>query len=246
MRGTAGPASRLGALGRCGVPVRATCPVRVALRPRSASARRWGGRLGGKRGKMASRVEGESAEEAARRLFADTACLAPMVRAGSLPMRLLSLEMGADTVYSPEIIAFKVPKLERRENAATGCVEYWRSGGGVEFSTHPDEAGRLVFQMGTPSAAVAVKAAEAIERDVDAFDLNMGCPKSFSVKGGMGAALLRKPEVAADVRGPRPPAPTVAHALPLARRSSARCAGTWRGPSPARCGASPTSAPPRS
>eukprot|EP00420_Gonyaulax_spinifera_P006845 CAMPEP_0197930178 /NCGR_PEP_ID=MMETSP1439-20131203/105030_1 /TAXON_ID=66791 /ORGANISM="Gonyaulax spinifera, Strain CCMP409" /LENGTH=65 /DNA_ID=CAMNT_0043552857 /DNA_START=13 /DNA_END=207 /DNA_ORIENTATION=+ len=27
----------------------------------------------------------------------------------------------------------------------------------------------------------------------------MGCPKSFSVKGGMGAALLDKPEVAADI-----------------------------------------------
>ena len=25
--------------------------------------------------------------------------------------------------------------------------------------------------------------------------VNMGCPKSFSVKGGMGAALLDKPEV---------------------------------------------------
>merc|ERR1712190_30457 len=27
----------------------------------------------------------------------------------------------------------------------------------------------------------------------------MGCPKSFSVKGGMGAALLEKPEVASDI-----------------------------------------------
>jgi hypothetical protein len=33
-----------------------------------------------------------------------------------------------------------------------------------------------------------------VENDVDAIDVNMGCPKSFSLKGGMGAALLSQPE----------------------------------------------------
>lgn len=33
-----------------------------------------------------------------------------------------------------------------------------------------------------------------VENDVAAIDINMGCPKSFSLKGGMGAALLDKPE----------------------------------------------------
>lgn len=32
------------------------------------------------------------------------------------------------------------------------------------------------------------------ENDVAGFDVNMGCPKEFSIKGGMGAALLRQPE----------------------------------------------------
>lgn len=31
------------------------------------------------------------------------------------------------------------------------------------------------------------------EKDVDGIDLNMGCPKEFSLKGGMGAALLTQP-----------------------------------------------------
>merc|ERR1711862_1048824 len=35
--------------------------------------------------------------------------------------------------------------------------------------------------------------------DVRGVDVNMGCPKSFSVKGGMGAALLEKPEVASEI-----------------------------------------------
>ena len=32
------------------------------------------------------------------------------------------------------------------------------------------------------------------ENDVAGFDVNMGCPKEFSIKGGMGAALLNQPE----------------------------------------------------
>ena len=30
--------------------------------------------------------------------------------------------------------------------------------------------------------------------DIDGIDVNMGCPKSFSLKGGMGAALLSQPD----------------------------------------------------
>ena len=32
------------------------------------------------------------------------------------------------------------------------------------------------------------------EGDVAGIDVNMGCPKEFSLKGGMGAALLSQPE----------------------------------------------------
>lgn len=34
------------------------------------------------------------------------------------------------------------------------------------------------------------------ENDVAAIDINMGCPKEFSLKGGMGATLLSQPEKA--------------------------------------------------
>ncbi|MBA0793919.1 hypothetical protein Gohar_018296 [Gossypium harknessii] len=36
-------------------------------------------------------------------------------------------------------------------------------------------------------------------KDVAAVDINMGCPKSFSVSGGMGAALLTKPDLIHDI-----------------------------------------------
>lgn len=37
------------------------------------------------------------------------------------------------------------------------------------------------------------------ENDVAAIDINMGCPKEFSIKGGMGVALMGKPEKALNI-----------------------------------------------
>ena len=37
------------------------------------------------------------------------------------------------------------------------------------------------------------------QNDVAAFDVNMGCPKEFSIKGGMGSALLTQPEKVRDI-----------------------------------------------
>lgn len=42
--------------------------------------------------------------------------LAPMVRVGTLPMRLLALDYGADLVYSEELIDWKFLRSIRREN----------------------------------------------------------------------------------------------------------------------------------
>lgn len=38
--------------------------------------------------------------------------------------------------------------------------------------------------------------ARLVANDVAGIDVNMGCPKPFSLKGGMGAALLRAPDTA--------------------------------------------------
>ncbi|GKU94977.1 hypothetical protein SLEP1_g8396 [Rubroshorea leprosula] len=42
--------------------------------------------------------------------------LAPMVRVGTLPFRLLAAEYGADITYGEEIIDHKMLKCERRVN----------------------------------------------------------------------------------------------------------------------------------
>jgi len=35
--------------------------------------------------------------------------------------------------------------------------------------------------------------------DISGVDVNMGCPKKFSVHGGMGAALMRTPDNAKSI-----------------------------------------------
>lgn len=56
-----------------------------------------------------------------------------------------------------------------------------------------------VFQIGTADPILALQAAQAVVNDVDGIDINMGCPKHFSISGGMGAALLSKPQLVKEI-----------------------------------------------
>ncbi|ONH68872.1 tRNA-dihydrouridine(20) synthase [NAD(P)+] [Cyberlindnera fabianii] len=133
--------------------------------------------------------------------------LAPMVRAGELPTRLLALRHGADLVWGPEIIDKKIVTCDRIENQKLGTVDYLSHGytkvpgvTNLVFRTHPKlEAGKLIFQMGTANADVAVQAANMIIDDVDGIDINAGCPKHFSIHAGMGAALLKTPDLLCSI-----------------------------------------------
>ncbi|KAH8373168.1 hypothetical protein KR009_000109 [Drosophila setifemur] len=124
--------------------------------------------------------------------------LAPMVRVGTLPMRLLALEMGADIVYTEELVDLKLIKSIRRHNPALGTVDFVDpSDGTIVFRTCAQETSRLVLQMGTSDAERALAVGKLLQRDIAGLDINMGCPKEFSLKGGMGAALLAEPDKAA-------------------------------------------------
>ena len=50
--------------------------------------------------------------------------LAPMVKIGTLPFRLLSLHYGADIVYTEEIIDFRLLRSERVDNKVLGTIDY--------------------------------------------------------------------------------------------------------------------------
>ncbi|KAH6853768.1 hypothetical protein B0I37DRAFT_349177 [Chaetomium sp. MPI-CAGE-AT-0009] len=143
--------------------------------------------------------------------------LAPMVRSGELPSRLLALHYGADLVWGPETVDHSLIGAVRRINPRTNMVEYTRqpshSNSPANLYSNNDgvaesviyrldparEKGKLVFQLGTSDAERAVAAARFVAGDVAGIDVNAGCPKPFSVSGGMGAALLRTPEKLAGI-----------------------------------------------
>lgn len=229
------------------------------------------------------------AEAVIERLFPwGCAALAPMVRCGTLPLRLQSLRYGADAVYGEEVIALKMPKAERVVDGAPPlagpyaiCVFAGRQAKmaassprpgrphqskRVSFHSSPRAAARFlpVPKSETASSSRLARRTQLLHcaplrscachsappwadfrltvaggpialvcsaRDVACVDLNMGCPvralppapaphlrrspprnpslahaqKKFSLQGGMGAALMRKPEAAADVRRRRRP-----------------------------------------
>ncbi|MES1903552.1 MAG: tRNA-dihydrouridine(20) synthase [NAD(P)+]-like protein [Paramarteilia canceri] len=62
-----------------------------------------------------------------------------------------------------------------------------------------DYGADLVYSDGSKSPEKALLAAKMVEDYVAGIDLNMGCPKPFSTKGGRGSALMNDPETAKKV-----------------------------------------------
>ncbi|RVX74373.1 hypothetical protein B0A52_01498 [Exophiala mesophila] len=137
--------------------------------------------------------------------------LAPMVRSGELPSRLLALKYGADLVWGPETVDRAMIGTEQRTNPRTGCIEWTRTPTNTQSSNKPNvesvifridparESSRLIYQIGTASPEYAVQAASLVAPYVSGIDVNAGCPKPFSTSGGMGAALLRTPDLLCSI-----------------------------------------------
>ncbi|KAI3524480.1 hypothetical protein L1887_03136 [Cichorium endivia] len=104
---------------------------------------------------------------------------------GTLPFRLLTAQYGAYITYGEKIIDHKLLKY------AIGSIDIVEKGTeNVVFRTCVQERNQVVFQMGTSDAVRDLKVAQLVCKDVAAIDVNMGCPKAFSVTCGMGAALM--------------------------------------------------------
>jgi tRNA-dihydrouridine synthase 2 len=100
------------------------------------------------------------------------------------------------------MIDFKLNETRRVENKELNTVDFvvdYQGKTVVFFRTHACEKGRIIAQLGTGSAESALKAAKKVEADVAGIDINMGCPKKFSMQGGMGAALLENQDTACEI-----------------------------------------------
>jgi len=130
--------------------------------------------------------------------YEDKLILAPMVRVGTLPFRLLAAECGADVTYSEELVALKLMKSVRVVNEARKTIDFVAPDKSIVYQTSQEDKNN-VAQLGAANAATALAATSVISKDVAGIDLNCGCPKHFSLQGGMGAALLKTPDVIHDI-----------------------------------------------
>lgn len=80
-------------------------------------------------------------------------------------------------------------KVQKRMVADTDNPD--SSKGAILLRIDPSkEKDKLIYQIGTGEAGLAIKAAERVVGDVSGIDVNMGCPKKFSVSGGMGRYVV--------------------------------------------------------
>uniref|UniRef100_A0A915P5Z7 DUS-like FMN-binding domain-containing protein n=1 Tax=Meloidogyne floridensis TaxID=298350 RepID=A0A915P5Z7_9BILA len=133
-----------------------------------------------------------------QQLFTSKTILAPMVKAGRTPLRVLALEYGADLVYTEEIVDQRLLSCKRIENASLDTIDYM-NGDDVVLRIAAVEKENCVLQIGSNSPENAAEICRRFSNECMAIDLNMGCPKPFSVHSGMGAALLSDPVRAKEI-----------------------------------------------
>ncbi|GKY97023.1 hypothetical protein MPSEU_000661100 [Mayamaea pseudoterrestris] len=145
-------------------------------------------------------------------------CLAPMVRAGTTPLRTLALEYGADLVYTEELMDRSILNTKRvvttYSDSSDTTIDYVKDVSNANRKTirkmgeHAPlllridpkiETGKLIVQIGTGCSELAKQVATHVSQDADGIDVNMGCPKKFSTSGGMGSALLSDPARACTI-----------------------------------------------
>jgi len=86
--------------------------------------------------------------------------LAPMVRLGSTPFRVLCLRHGADYVFTEEIIAYKLVSCERIYNADLNTFDYVsKKDKSTVLRVSEAEKGRLFLQIGAADRKTALEAA---------------------------------------------------------------------------------------
>jgi len=111
--------------------------------------------------------------------------VAPMVDQSDYPFRLLCRNYGANLAYTPMIHSrlFVEKKMYRNK--------FW------DFSTDSklSKEKPLIAQFCGSNDEKLVEACRLIERDVDAIDLNCGCPQRIAKRGHYGAYLLETPSI---------------------------------------------------
>ncbi len=98
-----------------------------------------------------------------------------MVDQSELPFRILTRKYGANLCYTPMLHSKMMTTQKKyKQEHFTTCAE-----------DRP-----LVAQLCGNDPETMVKAAKMIEGEVDAIDVNFGCPQAIAKRGNYGSYLL--------------------------------------------------------
>ena len=103
--------------------------------------------------------------------------VAPMVDQSDLGYRMLCREYGAQLVYTQMFNAGMFAEQEQYRIK--------------EFVTCPGDR-PLIVQLAGHDPAAMLKAAQYVEDDCDAVDINLGCPQGIAKRGRYGAFLMEE------------------------------------------------------
>ena len=110
--------------------------------------------------------------------------LAPLAGISNMAFRLAAKEHGAGMVCTEMVSAQGIV----RDNSKSLDL----------MAISPAERPTAIQLFGRDADVIA-RAAQMVEANADAIDLNFGCPAKKVVKNGSGAALLKQPEVIGDI-----------------------------------------------
>ncbi|CAN8063990.1 unnamed protein product [Agarophyton chilense] len=127
------------------------------------------------RARAQNAMERSSAWDHWKKLASPRYVVAPMVDASELPFRDLCRRYGANLAYTPMLhsASFVRDSKYRAEH----------------FTTHQQDR-PLVAQFCANNAHTFVEAAKLLQANVDAVDLNLGCPQGIARRGRYGAFLM--------------------------------------------------------
>ena len=109
---------------------------------------------------------------------------APMVRYSKLPFRTLVRKYGCDLAFTPMIMSDSFVRSAKARNS--------------EFSTNSTDR-PLIVQFAANNPSDLKLATEIIMPYCDGIDLNCGCPQRWALQEGIGASLIKKPELLKDI-----------------------------------------------
>ncbi len=120
-------------------------------------------------------------------LIASHVSLAPMAGITDYVLRSLVRRYSPDVLLTTEMISSEY--LSQTLNGRSG----------TEIFKRDENHSPISYQISGHKPALMRKAAEFLTQYADMIDINMGCPVNKVVKGQDGCALMRNPELAAEL-----------------------------------------------